>query len=49
MKIQYHLPLLSFKERILYHNMLLDELDRQDWYIIIANPLTGKEEALCIQ
>jgi len=49
MKIQYHLPLLTFKERVILHYVLLEEIDRQDWFMVFLNPLTKQEEVICLQ
>ena len=49
MKIQYHLPQLSFKERIFCHYVLLDEIEKQNWYAVLINPLTNEEEFLSLQ
>ncbi|MFI5251864.1 MAG: hypothetical protein ACHQQQ_05450 [Bacteroidota bacterium] len=49
MKKLYYLPLLSYKEQVYYYYVLLDEIDRQNWYTLYMNRLTQKEEFISIQ
>ena len=49
MKINYHLPLLSFEERLFYQYLLLDEMENQRWFSIIVIDMFNREEYICAQ
>jgi hypothetical protein len=49
MKKAYHLPLLSYKEQVLYYYVLLEEIEKQKWYFLFMNPLTEMEELISMQ
>ncbi len=49
MKKSYHLPMLSYKEQVLYYYVLLEEIEKQKWYFLFLNPLTEMEEFISIQ
>jgi hypothetical protein len=48
MKKTYHLPLLSYKEQVLFYYILLEEMERQKWYCVFMNPSTQVEEFISI-
>jgi hypothetical protein len=49
MRKSYHLPLLSYKEQVLYYYVLLEEIEKQQWYFLFLNPLTEMEEFISMQ
>jgi hypothetical protein len=49
MKKTYHLPLLSYKEQVMYYYILLEEIEKQKWCFAFINPLTEVEEFISMQ
>jgi hypothetical protein len=49
MKKTYHLPLLSYKEQVMYYYILLEEIEKQKWCFAFINPLSEVEEFVSMQ
>ncbi|HLX12120.1 MAG TPA: hypothetical protein VKS81_04840 [Bacteroidota bacterium] len=49
MKINYHLPLLTFEEQVSNQYILLDELEKQCWFSIVVIGMFNREELICAQ
>lgn len=49
MRIHYHFPSIARRERKILEYLLLEEMDRQQWYAVVFSIDGEKEGFVCIQ
>lgn len=49
MRKKYFFPELTREQRLFYEDFLLDNIDRQQWSVIIYLTIWGSEGLICIQ